>query len=183
MNFQAPALRLLDDIFHAAADAMSAQNPDLIRTAYLKILLEPLAPEARVWINSSFDHFGHYPFYEVFRPLDDAAEADLSLRKRYYLRASSALNALMESKNRHGSVSAVFAEASSKRLDIVFQQPRSLIGFLNVYIAIASANQDANNAVLEQADAAARHYFECYNSYYYALDPNCTPFSAESHRN
>lgn len=183
MNFQAPALRLLDDIFQAAKDAMSAQNLDLIRTAYLKILLEPLAPEARVWIDSSFDHFGDHPFYEIFRPLDDAPKADLSLRKRYYLRASSALNSLMESKNRQGAVSAVFREASAKRLDIVFQQPRDLVGFLNVYIAVASANQNANNATLEQADTAARHYFERYNPYYYALDPNYKPFSAESHRN
>lgn len=169
MYFQAPAIQLLDAIYRAANDTMAEVAPESFSDAYLKVLLEPLSPEARVWINSNFDHFGDNIHYEIFRPLGSDDYCDLILRKQYYLEASRAIAYLFET-NRRRAVLTKRKNASANRLKVVFQAPRERQDFLNLYIAVAGNSENANMKSLQSAIRATRQTLKHYNPYYYIDD-------------
>lgn len=162
MNFQATSTQLLDAIYQAASERMTTLDPRHAHNAYLKVLLKPLSPEARVWINSDFSHFGNHIHYEIFRPLSESDKTDLRLQSLYYQKTSAAISGLMLSDNPEVTT-PTFAE----RLHVVFQKPRDLEDFLDIYIAIAGISDNANAASLAAAVKATTQVFQHYNSYYY----------------
>lgn len=162
MHFQAPATQLLDAIYQAARERMLALGPRYIHNAYLKVLLEPLSSEARVWVNSDFNHFGNSIYYEIFRPFDESKPGDPRLRSLYYQKASAAISALMLSDDPE-----IATPTAAERLRVVFQKPRDLEGFLNVYVAVTSIAEGVNTAGLAAAIKAAENIFKHYNPYYY----------------
>ena len=166
MNFQQPAIALLDDIYQAASKRISSSDPQHASETYLKVLIEPLAKEARAWVNASFTDLGDHVHYEVFRQLAPSEDYSLPLRKRRYLLTSWAIAYLLapnSSMEPQTPPDATVADC----LHVVCQKPKELIDFLNIYIAIASPSEEAAKAALADSVAAAKKFLLHFSPYYY----------------
>lgn len=168
MRFQGPTLQLLDTIYQSARTSILKQTPRAsLVDNYLRIMLEPLSTEARVWIDSNFHLFDDSACYEMFRQI--APENDLShhLRALYYGKSSQAIAQLLIP---HPDDNPPDAVVVAKRLHVVVQRPHALDDFLNLYIAIAGGRPASNAAGLKAAVESVMGFWNHFNPYYYVAE-------------
>ncbi len=169
MNFQHLTVTLLGNIHKATADYVSVHDPQHVAETYLKVLIEPLSSEARVWVNSSFDEFGDRIYYEVFRPLVQRGDYSLPLRKRRYLQASQAVAYLLAPGSSEEPQDPPVSTAA-RRLHVVCQKPHELVDFLNLYIVVAGQFADVAEAALTAGIKATERFWNNFDPYYYIKD-------------
>lgn len=166
MNFQNITISLLDGNHKAASAKVAELAPGHAKVFHLKILLEPLSSESRVWVNSSFATFGSAVCYEVFRPLTPA-DVNAPITGQNYLKTSQAISRLLTPSSADNPNDELPELTSAIRLPIVFQKPRTLENFMNIYIAIAGTDQSVSDTALAATIKAVEGFFAHFNSYYY----------------
>lgn len=170
MNFQHLTITLLDGIYKAASGHVSTFDPQHAAETYLKILIEPLSPEARVWVNASFNEFGDHIYYEIFRPLADSPDCSLPLRKHRYAHASQAIAFLLAPSSSTEPLITPSASTVATRLRVVYQKPHELGDFLNLYLAISGPFEDIARVALTESIKAAERFLTHFNPYYYIAE-------------
>ncbi len=167
MRFQGPAIQLLNDIHQTArASILEHTSPTTFVDNCLNVMLEPLSPEARVWVDTNFHLLGDDTYYTLFRQIAPEIKLDPSFRALHYSRSSQAIACLLDPHLNNPSSSA----AAAKRLHVVVQRPHELNDFLNVYIAVAGSHSTGNQIGLDAAVDAATRFWAKFDPYYYVAE-------------
>lgn len=167
MRFQGPAIQLLDDIYQAArASILKQSSPTTFIDNCLNVMLEPLSPEASVWIDTNFYRLDGNVGYTLFRQINPKPKLDPVFLALYYGKSSLAIARLLDPHLDSSSNTA----AAAKRLHVVVQHPHELNDFLDLYIAVAGTHSAGNQVSLDAAVDAATRFWAKFDPYYYVAE-------------
>lgn len=167
MRFQGPAIQLLDDIYQAArASILEQSSSTTFIDNCLNIMLEPLSPEACVWIDTNFYRLDDSVGYALFRQISPEIKLDLTFRALHYSRSSQAIACLLDPHLDNPTNSS----AAAKRLHVVVQHPHELNDFLDLYIAVAGTHSAGNQVGLDAAVDAATRFWAKFDPYHHVAE-------------
>ncbi len=167
MRFQGPAIQLLDDIYQAArASILEQSSSATFIDNCLNIMLEPLSPEACVWIDTNFYRLDDSVGYALFRQISPEIKLDLTFRALHYSRSSQAIACLLDPHLDNPTNSS----AAAKHLHVVVQHPHELNDSLDLYIAVAGTHSTGNQIGLAAAVDAATRFWTKFDPYYYVAE-------------
>lgn len=167
MRFQGPAIQLLDDIYQAArASILEQSSSTTFIDNCLNVILEPLSPEACVWIDTNFYRLDDSVGYALFRQINPKPKLDPVFLALYYGKSSLAIARLLDPHLDSSSNTA----AAAKHLHVVVQRPHELNDFLNVYVAVAGSRYTVNQIGLDAAVDAATRFWAKFDPYYYVAE-------------
>lgn len=157
MSLQQPLATLLDDVYKAASRYVHIYDPQHVDETYLKLLVEPISPEAHAWMSASAIGANTNGYYEDFRHLVPRDKYNVTLCEQRHRLVNQAIDYLLTPHRQDAQESPTATIAVGLR--IVCRQTNEATDFLNLYVAIATEFKEIAQTAITESIKAAEHFF------------------------